>query len=266
MRGGFLGVDVFFVLSGYLITGQLVTRWVLGDRVSFGGFWTARARRLLPGLVVMLAGTTAAIVVLDRAQLPLFRGDLTAAASYTSNWWYVFHQRSYFEAAGRPPVLQHLWSLAVEEQFYLLWPLVIAAVLLLTRSTGSRLRLLMVVTLTLAAGSALVMGVGSALSGAPRHADPSRWYFGTDSHVTGLMLGAALALVRRGDGLGSRQPRRQPAASRFSGVLGFGAAALLMVVLARTDEFGPWLYRWGFVAVAILTVAVIAGATRPGPL
>lgn len=266
MRGGFLGVDVFFVLSGYLITGQLVTRWVLGDDVSLRTFWAARIRRLLPALGALLVGTTTAVVLLDRAQLSLYRGDMTAAATYSSNWWYIFHQRSYFVAAGRPPLLQHLWSLAVEEQFYLVWPLVVVAVVLACRSINMRLRVLTVIAIVIALASSLVMGVGSALTNAPEAADPSRWYFGSDSHVVGLLIGATLAIWRRGDELGSRGLTRRSRLPIRDTVVGSAAFVLLLVLLSRTDEYSVWLYRWGFVAISLLTAVVIAAATRPGPL
>lgn len=266
MRGGFLGVDVFFVVSGYLITGQLVTRWVLGGQVSLRTFWTARARRLLPGLGALLVGTTATITVLDRGQLSLFRGDLAAAATYSSNWWYVFHERSYFVDAGRPPVLQHLWSLAVEEQFYLVWPLIVGAVVLLCACVETRLRMLLAAALAIAAASSLMMGVGSALSHAPQAGDPSRWYFGSDSHVMGLLLGAALALTHRGAGLGGTRDRVTAPARGGHTALGFAALALLVTMLSRTDELSGWLFRWGFLAVSLLTVTVVAVASRPGPL
>jgi peptidoglycan/LPS O-acetylase OafA/YrhL len=267
LRGGFLGVDVFFVLSGYLITGQLVTRWVLGGRITLRAFWVARARRLLPALVAVLVGSTTAVIVFDRAQLDLFRGDVAAAATYSSNWWYVFHQRSYFAAAGRPPVLQHLWSLAVEEQFYAIWPLVVAVVMAIWAGTRARLRMLLVISVSVGLGSSLVMGVGSALSHAPAAGDPSRWYFGTDSHVTGLMAGAALALARRGDGLGAETPTTpKPAARPLHTWSGIGALVALLIALSQTGEFSVWLYRWGFLAVSLLTVVVIAVATRPGVL
>ena len=267
MRGGFLGVDVFFVLSGYLITGQLTTRWVLGDQVALGSFWMARARRLLPGLGALLLGTTTAVLILDRSQIALFRGDVTAAATYSSNWWYIFHQRSYFVAAGRPPLLEHLWSLAVEEQFYLVWPLIVACVVLLCKGPEKRLRVLIAIALSIALASSLVMGFGSALSGAPEAGDPSRWYFGSDSHVMGLLIGASLALWRRGDGLGAggRAVRMAPATVRDT-VIGASALLLLLDALSQTDQFSVWLYRWGFLAVSLLAAVVIAVATRSGPL
>jgi peptidoglycan/LPS O-acetylase OafA/YrhL len=266
-RGGFLGVDVFFVLSGYLITGQLVTRWVLAGDVSLVAFWAARARRLLPALGAVLIGTTTAVILVDRTQLSLFRGDVAAAATYSSNWWYVFHERSYFAAVGRPPLLQHLWSLAVEEQFYAVWPLVIAAVVAGCASHRARLRILLGVAAGIGLASSVLMAVGTALSHSPEAGDPSRWYFGSDSHVMGLMAGAALALVRRGDGLGAvprPTPRRVSSPTRTW--LGAAALGLLLLALSRTDEYAMWLYRWGFLAVSLLTVVVIAIATRPGPL
>ncbi len=267
MGGGFLGVDVFFVLSGYLITAQLVTRWVLGGGISLRSFWTARARRLLPALGAVLVASTTAVIVADRGQLALFRGDLTAAATYSSNWWYVFHQRSYFAASGRPPVLQHLWSLAVEEQFYLVWPLVVACVVALCSRCETRLRLLLAGSVAVGAGSSLVMGIGSAMANAPEAGDPSRWYFGSDSHVMGLMAGATLALVRRGDGLGAAGPAAPARPVRpVHTIIGAGALALLLTAFWRAGEHSTWLYRWGFLAVSLLTVVVIAVATRPGPL
>ncbi len=305
-RGGFLGVDVFFVLSGYLITGQLVTRWVIGSRPSLREFWWARARRLLPTLGVVLAASTLAMVVADRGQLDAYRGDLAAASTYTSNWWYVLHQRSYFVATGRPPVLQHLWSLAVEEQFYLVWPLVIGAVLLAAKSVAARRRALLVIAGGLALASSLAMGVGSALDNAPDAADPSRWYFGTDSHAMGLLCGAVLALLRYGDGLGATRdpaavdaepaldaarsadrpagrlvgrvvdrvagrwsllgPNRDQPVSTATTLVGVTAFAVLLYALLHTDAFSTSLYRWGFAAVAVLTTVVLAVASRPGPL
>jgi peptidoglycan/LPS O-acetylase OafA/YrhL len=265
-RGGFLGVDVFFVLSGYLITGQLFTRWVLDSGVSLPAFWLARARRLLPGLGALLLGTTTAVLLLDRSQIGLFRGDLTAAATYSSNWWYVFHSRSYFVAAGRPPLLQHLWSLAVEEQFYLVWPLVIALVIAKCRSVEGRRRILIALALGIAAASSLVMGIGSAIGHAPQAGDPSRWYFGSDSHVMGLLLGAALALLRRGDNLGASHVVPRARATTYDTVAGTAALVVLLYLLSQTDQFSVWLYRWGFTVVSLLAAVVIACATRPGPL
>ena len=133
--GGFLGVDVFFVLSGFLITSLLLLEVSSSGGIAFGKFYLRRARRLLPALFFMLAGTGVLVLLFARDAAAQFRTDVLAAITYTSNWWYIVDERSYFEAAGRPPLLQHLWSLGVEEQFYLVWPIVL---LLLYRRWGRR--------------------------------------------------------------------------------------------------------------------------------
>lgn len=263
--GGFLGVDVFFVLSGYLITSQLWSRWSgqAPSRDSLVEFWHRRLRRLVPAVAAVVGATSLAVLLLDRDQVHAFVGDVVAAGTYTSNWWYVLHERSYFEASGRPPVLQHLWSLAVEEQFYLLWPLVVLGCLRARRTVAGRRRLLLTVTTAGAVGSALVMGVGTALAGAPAHADASRFYLGTDSHASGLLLGAAFAVWRWGAGFDPLAPRLRPCTLRLAAA-GAAAMAALLLLVVRVDAWTPWLYRIGFPLVGVLVLVVIAAATRPG--
>ena len=128
LSGGFLGVDVFFVLSGFLITDLLATKFDVAGRVDLKGFWIRRARRLLPALGIMLVVVAAAATVIEPDQGDSLRLALLAAVTYTSNWYQILHHVSYFAALGlykTPPPLDHLWSLAIEEQFYLVWPLVL---------------------------------------------------------------------------------------------------------------------------------------------
>lgn len=122
---GLLGVGLFFVLSGYLITDLLVAEWKLNGGIDLKDFWLRRARRLLPALFVMLAGVMTWIAFCDPSRLSLLWGDVLAAVLYVSNWWFIFHHVSYFARFGPPSPLGHLWSLAVEEQFYLVWPLLL---------------------------------------------------------------------------------------------------------------------------------------------
>lgn len=121
--GGLLGVCLFFVLSGYLITDLLVVQWSLSRRMDLKDFWLRRARRLLPALFFMMAGVMAWTALFSPAQLTSLWEDALAAVFYVSNWWFIFHHVSYFASFGPPSPLGHLWSLAVEEQFYLFWPL-----------------------------------------------------------------------------------------------------------------------------------------------
>ena len=187
--GGFLGVDIFFVLSGFLITDLLVSGYDRTDRVDLAGFWTRRARRLLPALAVMLVVVTAAATVIEARQEASLRLALLAAATYTSNWYQILHHVSYFAAsaqAGAPPPLDHLWSLAIEEQFYLVWPLIVWCIIV--RLTTRRARV--TCALVGAAVSALAMALQYTPGG-----DPSAVYYGTDTHASALLIGAALALA-----------------------------------------------------------------------
>src|ERR687884_1373272 len=191
--GGLLGVGVFFTLSGYLITDLLLGQRDALGHLRLGDFWLRRARRLLPALFLMLAVVVAWVTLLDRSQLPALRGDVAAAAVYMSNWWNIFRHASYFSRFGPPPPLDHLWSLAIEEQFYLIWPWLLWLGL---RYARGRYRMAGL-TLAAAALSATVM----ALLYQPG-VDPTRVYEGTDTRAFGLLVGAALAMVwpsRRAD-------------------------------------------------------------------
>ncbi len=252
-RAGFLGVDVFFVISGYLITALMLSEHSRNGRISLSRFWGRRALRLLPGLLVMLAVVAVAVPILAPDQNESLNGDITAALTYVSNWWMIFQDKPYFEAIGRPPVLQHLWSLAVEEQFYLLWPLVLAFGL---RNPFHKPRRLVKWILLAVAGSAVAM----ALMYSPE-ADASRVYYGTDTRLGTILLGAALAFLW--------SPGHRTAAPKWVGSFARDAAALgsLAVIgwlVVNWHEFEPRLYRGGFTAVALLAAIVVAVASHPG--
>src|SRR5215208_7263903 len=154
--GGFLGVEVSFVISGYLITALLLAEWRHRGSIDLKSFWLTRARRLLPALYVVLVVCAAFAVIFIPGEVARLRGDVLAALGYVTNWYLIFGPVSYFEAVGRPSLLQHLWSLAVEEQFYLLWPPVLALVLAIGASRLRRRRAL-TVALAGAVASAVAM-------------------------------------------------------------------------------------------------------------
>lgn len=249
--GGFLGVESFFVLSGFLITALLLAEWREHGRVSLRGFWLRRARRLLPALFLLLAGALLYTIVLLPRETAEVRADTVAALAYVMNWHLILSGQSYFDPLLRPPLLQNLWSLAVEEQFYLLWPLLFVAGMRLLRVAG-----LLVVTLVAALGSALLMAALYRPG-----LDPSRIYYGTDTRAVGLLLGAALALIW--------MPGKAPSATdRRLGLLldcaGTVALAGLIACFVFFSEQHPLLYRGGFALVSAITVIVIAAVTHPG--
>ena len=274
MPGGFLGVEVFFVISGYLITALLVTEWRRRGRIDLAAFWMRRARRLLPALYLVVVATLAYAVLFLPGEVAGLRGDALSAFGYFTNWYLIFGNESYFEAMGRPSLLRHLWSLAVEEQFYLLWPPIVAVGI----SFGARrwrLRRLMFVSLAVAGASALLM---SALY--EPGIDPSRIYYGTDTRATGLLFGAALAFVWRPGERASRdacarlRTRGARPAGRFRrrwgwmrpallDVVGLAALAGLVAFCLRLGEFQPLLYKGGFAAVGLTTAALVAVVAHP---
>jgi peptidoglycan/LPS O-acetylase OafA/YrhL len=252
--GGFLGVDVFFVLSGFLISSLLLEELDRSGRVDFGAFYLRRARRLLPALLLVLAFVAVAGATVARDAAAQIRQDLLPGLFFASNWWSVLADRSYFEAIGRPPLLQHLWSLAVEEQFYLLWP-----VLLLAAARWRGRRGVLVVAAAGALASTVLMGVLSVRAGYPL-VDASRVYFGSDTHAMGLLVGAALATLWRP----ARLPREvAPAARRALDLTGWVALAAVLVIFWRTDQYAPWLYRGGFLLVALVVAVLVAVASHP---
>lgn len=258
MPGGFLGVDMFFVLSGFLITSIVLTELDKTGRLDFKRFYVHRARRLLPALfaVLIFSAILAAIFAPDAAAA--LRRDIPAALVYATNWVYVVADQSYFELTGRPPLLQHLWSLAVEEQFYLIWPAV--AVFLFRRGGRGRVREWALIG---AGASTLIMIVLSLLGGYPDPNDGSRVYFGTDSHAMGLLIGAALATVWIPQKLG----QRVAAGARVTiDVVGFGALGLTIAIMMTSHSNASWLYWGGFLVFAVIVAAVIAATAHPASL
>jgi peptidoglycan/LPS O-acetylase OafA/YrhL/lysophospholipase L1-like esterase len=255
--GGLLGVGVFFTLSGYLITDLLLGQWAARGRVALGDFWGRRARRLLPALFVMVAVITAWVTLFDRARLANLRGADAAAATYSSNWYLIVEGQSYFARFAPPQPLDHLWSLAVEEQFYLVWPWLLLAGLLLVRKLRrgrpGGIAWLALPTLALAAGSAWEM-----LALYHPGLDPTRVYEGTDTRAAGLLIGAALAMT---------WPSRRPEPSRVARMLldvgGFAGLAVIALMIWRTGQYSPFLYRGGLVLLSFASAAVIAAVAVP---
>jgi len=252
MPGGFLGVDVFFVISGFLITALLLAEWRRARVVDVWGFWRRRARRLLPAMLSLLVAVWIVVPLMATEQSGRLRGDVWAALAYGSNWRLIFEHQSYFQAVGRPPLLQHLWSLAVEEQFYLVWPLLLWAGLAVCRRPARLTKWI------------LVGAIGSAVLMAALYTpgtDPSRVYYGTDTRVGAILLGAALACV-----WAPWRSTRQPTVLG-RGVLvvfGIGSLAGLVWSVARLHQFDDMLYRGGFFGVAAISAVLIAVVSHQG--
>src|SRR6202035_1532564 len=184
--GGMLGVGVFFTLSGYVITDLLLGHYRRNGELGLRTFWIRRARRLLPALFSMLVVVSIVVAIFDSGELAAVRRQVISATFYFANWSTIAQHGSYFARFAAPLPLDHLWSLSIEEQFYLVWPPVLMLTILLTRGRW-RCALL---TLALASGSVFVMA-----SLYHRGYDPTRVYEGTDTRAFGLLIGAALAAV-----------------------------------------------------------------------
>lgn len=234
--GGALGVDVFLVLSGYLITALLLAELDATGRVDLGTFWSRRLRRLLPAVLVL----TAVVVAVARPD-PL---DAISTLGWWSNWRFIAAEQAYFDSFAAPSPLRHSWSLAVEEQWYLLWPPLLVLL--------HRTRWLLAGIVALAVASAVAMAVSAA--------DVDRAHFGTDTRAQGLLVGAALAVVlaRRPAGSWARRTRWAATAAGVAGAIG------LALMAWRTPGTAPWLYRGGHLVAAVAAAAVLAAAVLPG--
>ena len=256
-------MDVFLVLSGYLITDLLTAHWNRHGRLDLRGFWARRARRLLPALAVLLVVVTAATAVIEPAQLAALRSGLLAAVTYSSNWWQALAHHSYFTRFGAPPPLQHLWSLAIEEQFYLVWPLLLIVILKTCRSRHIRAGL--------AWSGAALSALAMALVYLPG-ADPSRVYYGTDTHAAALFIGSALALtwpLRRLGPLGVLETRgrletRGSDRTRVPDALGVAGIAVLAWAMGHFTGTDRVLYPAGLLVAALAAGGVVLAAASPG--
>src|SRR5215207_310976 len=248
--GGFLGVETFFVLSGFLITSLLLVEWQETGRIDLKNFWLRRARRLLPAVWLLLLILPILATFFARDALPRLKEDIPAALLYITNWVYIVREVPYFEAFGRPPLLQQLWSLAVEEQFYLLWPLIL---LFLLRALKNHRSGLLVALMILAAISTVWMA-GLYAPGA----DPLRIYYGTDTRAAGFLVGAMLALIW------SPRHERNTAGQGISELLGWVGLAAIVFLYNQLNEFQPFLYRGGILLTALASALLIIGASSPG--
>ena len=251
--GGFLGVDLFFVISGYVITRLLLDSIERSGGLDLRGFYKARARRLLPPMIFMIVVTGLYISIWAQDSVKRFLTDVPFAISGTINWWLVANEQDYFEAIGRPPLLQHTWSLAVESQFYLIWPVIL---LLVLKRFGKKVIPFAALLIALISASVLFY-VSLQLDAS---SDVSHVYFGTDTHSVGLFLGSALAVSWIPQNFKVEVSARAQNFIDFIGVFGFiGILATFLLI----DESSPTAYKVAFPLAAIFGVAIITSIVHP---
>jgi len=252
LDGGYLGVDLFFTLSGFLITTLLLEERQDTGAIAFKWFWIRRARRLLPALFAMLAFVVVyAAVFADATELGRIRADALGSVFYVANWRSIVAGQGYWDLFGAPSPLQHTWSLAIEEQFYLVWPLLLGGLLWWRR--GSRRAVFAVCIAFAVAGAIWMAMVFDPL-------DTNRAYLGTDTRIPALLLGAALAA--RLQWKGPVTSRRGRIAVEIAAVVGLEWLVLAWLIL---DGGSAVLYRGGMFVCGLAAVAVLASITHPSP-
>jgi len=251
--GGFLGVDLFFVISGYVITRLLLDSIARSGGLDLRGFYLARARRLLPPLIFMIVVTAFYVSIWAQDSVKRFLTDIPFSLAGVMNWWLVVKQQDYFEAIGRPPLLQHTWSLAVESQFYLIWPILL---LLILKRFGKKVIPIAALAIALFSGTALFL-VSLRLDAS---SSVSHVYFGTDTHSIGLFLGAALAVSWIPQNFKSEVSSKAQNFIDFIGV--FGLVGILGSFLL-IDASSPTAYKIAFPLAAIFGAAIVTSIVHP---
>jgi peptidoglycan/LPS O-acetylase OafA/YrhL len=247
LPGGFVAVDVFFAMSGFLITSLLLIERGGNGRISLRKFWARRARRLLPALLVLLAVVSLwAAWWADPVAQERYRADALASLGYVANWRFIFANVSYFDSFTTSSPLRHLWTLAIEEQFYLVWPLVVTFVLARSRRGD---RKLLAFTLIGTAVSLVLLAINY------QPGDPTRAYFGTDTHAYSLLMGAAAALICSRIGT-----------PRWAAKAGIVALPTLIVFLLALDETAAYNYYGVMFVGAVMAVIVVLASVQPGPV
>jgi peptidoglycan/LPS O-acetylase OafA/YrhL len=253
--GGFLGVDLFFVISGYVITRLLLDSIAQSGGLDLRGFYIARARRLIPALLFMVVSTIIAIGIWAPDTIKRFLTDTPFSLTGTMNWWLVAHHQDYFESIGRPPLLQHTWSLAVEAQFYLVWPLILYFIL---KRFGKKV--IPAASLVIAAASGIALLLVSFSLDASSASKVSHVYFGTDTHSIGLFLGAALAVSWIPQNFTLTVTKQ--AQNFIDGVGVFGFVGILASFLL-IDETQPTLYKIAFPLAGLFGASIIMSVVHP---
>ncbi|MGM0829101.1 MAG: acyltransferase family protein [Bacillota bacterium] len=254
-RGGFLGVNIFFVLSGYLITSIMLPAQGQRFTINLRDFWIERMKRLLPAAYVMILLTIIWVTLFNRELLHTVRGDAISSIFYTSNWWFIFHEVSYFDSFGSPSPLKNLWSLAIEEQFYIIWPIVLAIGLYICNKQSK----FAIYVFSGAICSAMLM----SLLYEPG-TDPSRAYYGTDTRSFELLIGCWLALVWPMKRLSSKK-----LSVKLHNTLNITSIISLVIFIfcvLFVDEYQVFLYRGGMFLICINAAILIACVCHPASL
>ena len=250
-----MGVTIFFVLSGYLITGILILEWDSTHHIGLLNFWIHRIRRLFPAIVFLILVVAVLCTCFNHVLMTKMRPDILPALCWVSNWWYILRDLSYFEALGSPSPLTHFWSLGIEEQFYLIWPVL----LLILLKKGTSKKFLRRGILVLAILSAVEMAILYDPLG-----DPSRVYYGTDTRAFSLLIGAWLSFIWPSSRLSEEGAQRANSSSvHILDAVGIAALVGLMLIIMLINGYSPFLYRGGIFLTSVLTAIVIAVIAYP---
>ncbi|MDT0892718.1 acyltransferase family protein [Staphylococcus pseudintermedius] len=250
LSGGFLGVDTFFVISGYLITSLLLTEYHNTGKIKLTSFWLRRVKRLIPAVLFLVMGVIVLSLIFMPTEIKKVRADSIAAIFYVSNWWYIMQNVDYFEQFAVQP-LKHLWSLAIEEQFYLVFPIVLLSLLSFIRRLKS-IRIIFLILLVISMIAMMVLYVPNE--------NVARVYFGTDTRIQTLLMGVLLALVWPPFQLKAKVNRQMRTMIDTAGVVGL---AILFICFKFVSETNSILYYGGFFLISTVTLLVIASSVHP---